>query len=103
MKRIVLVLALASMSPFAFAEKHPKLSPELKSHQSGTLDVIVRFRNSTQNSAMKTKIAGKGGNVQDDLSQIHALHASYPASRIADLENDADVEYVSPIDLCEPS
>jgi serine protease AprX len=98
MKRVVLLLTLAAMSPMAFADKHPKLAPELKKGQpnAGTLDVIVQFRPSAENGAIKSKIVGKGGTVKDELSPIHALHASFPASHILDLENDKDVTYISP-------
>lgn len=97
MRQSALVLALALITTSALAEQHPKLAPELKGrHNQSTVDVIVQFHKQAQSSAMTAKIVGKGGKVQHDLSYIHALHTFLPASRIAELEKDGDVEYISP-------
>ncbi|HEY6763983.1 MAG TPA: S8 family serine peptidase [Candidatus Sulfotelmatobacter sp.] len=99
MKRLVLGGILFLSSTFTLAERHPKLSPELKSAQrnDAMVDVIVQFNHKPQNhsAAMSAKIAGKGGSIQHDFSFFHAMHASMPASRLAELENDGEVAYIS--------
>jgi serine protease AprX len=81
------------------AQEHPKLAPELKGlHNEANVDVIVQFRNTPHNESrvMRQKIAAHGARLQHDFSFMHAMHASLPSSRLAELERDGEVVYVSP-------
>ena len=99
MKRAAYSTILILLSAFAFAEDHPKLAPELRgAHAQGITDVIIQFNNKPENRSdvMKSKVAAHGGQVQHDFSFVHAMHATMPASRLAELEKDGEVTYISP-------
>ena len=67
--------------------------------QSETMvDVIVQFNRNPQNGTtmMAATIAQHGGQVLHDFSFIHAMHATFPASRLAELEQNGEIAYISP-------
>ena len=45
---------------------------------------------------MTSRIVRNGGAVSHDLSSIHAMNASLPASQLSQLEADGEVKYISP-------
>ena len=73
-----------------------KLSPDLQSRNSDqNVDVIVQYRD-TPTSETHQRMVGLRGVMKHDLGLIKARHYNMPASSLADLANDPDVEYVTP-------
>ena len=74
-----------------------KLSSELKGRGNDTssVKVIVQFKHKP-GAAHQNEINGRGGSIQGDLSLINSLQATMPASKLAELASDAEVEYISP-------
>ena len=95
MKRNLLILALIGCATLSFAKS--KLSSELKGRGKDTssVKVIVQFKHKPA-AAHQAKISGHGGSVQGDLSLVNSLQATLPASKLAELADDAEVEYISP-------
>ena len=95
MKRNLLILALIGSATLGFAKS--KLSSELKGRGQDTssVKVIVQFKHKP-GAAHQQEISGRGGSVQGNLSLINSLQATVPASKLAELANDAEVEYISP-------
>src|ERR1017187_6692186 len=57
--------------------------------------VIVRYTHQPE-ARHHLNIARRGGRVQRNLELVNSVVYTLPASALADLENDPDVEYVSP-------
>ena len=93
MKKVLLALVLIAAVP-GFAQR-PKLSSELIGrHDRSKVEVIIRYKVPPSDQHFK-RIASHKGTVLTDFSFIKSLHASIPASRLADLAKDKDVEYIS--------
>jgi serine protease AprX len=94
-KRNLLGLGLLLVATSSLAQV-ATLAPELVGrNDNGSADVIVRFL-TPASAAHLAKITSRGGTVLDDFSFIKALHAKLPASKLADLSQDGEVDYVSP-------
>jgi hypothetical protein len=73
----------------------PKMAEELDSVKSGSVDVIIRYKQ-PPSEAQRAKTATKGGNFKQDFTLLRSSVYTVPASAIADLAADADVEFISP-------
>ena len=95
MKRNLLILALIGCATLSFAKS--KLSSELKGrgHDTSSVKVIVQFKHKP-GASHQNEISSRGGSIKGDLSLINSLQATVPASKLAELANDAEVEYISP-------
>jgi len=95
MKKLVLALILLIALP-GFAQKS-KLASDLvvARHDKSMVEVIVRYR-VAPSAHHRSRISARQGTVKTDLSFIRSLHVSLPASRIAELAKDKDVEYIAP-------
>src|SRR5256885_1658860 len=93
-----LITLLASGLSFADGKKH-KLSKDLDAlkggHNGATVDVIIQF-NQTPTAVHHQKVQNKGGVLKTKLDVIKGAHFSVPTGSLEDLENDADVAYISP-------
>jgi serine protease AprX len=93
-----LLLALSASIAWAGPER---LSSELRanafrnSRPNARVDVIVRYK-SPLTETHHRRIAALGGSLQRSFDAIHAAHYSIPRSALKNLEEDPDVEYVSP-------
>jgi subtilisin family serine protease len=96
MKTQVLAIMLLT-AVLGFAQRSPKLSSDLVvgRHDKSMVEVIVRYK-AAPSARHRSRITARQGTVKTDLSIIRSLHVSLPASRIAELARDKDVEYIAP-------
>src|SRR4051794_21023049 len=71
-----------------------KISSDLDG-KTGLQDVIIQFKGEVSESKHK-KVTGKGGSLKKELGIVRGGAYSVPASAIADLSDDPDVEYITP-------
>ena len=90
-RQILTVLFAAALTAQA---KNPKVSADIPSSSSNSVDVIVQFKH-TPNAQHASKITNRGGILKSDLSLVNSLHASVPGNRIEDLANDPEVAHIS--------
>src|ERR1035437_86401 len=96
MKKFVVVIALTLVAAVSGFAQKSKLSPELASrHDKSMVEVIIRYK-FAPSARHRSRIASRNGTVRTDFSFIKSLHASVPASRLAALAAEKDVEYISP-------
>src|ERR1039457_7048178 len=78
------------------AAQQPRVAPDLKaSDPCANVDVIVRFK-VAPTEANHQKIRRGGGVIKREMGFIRSGAYSLPASLLAELAADPDVEYVSP-------
>src|SRR5271170_2266046 len=95
MRKLVAIALTLFAAVSGFAQKS-KLSSDLAGrHDRSMVEIIVRYK-VPPSDLHRSRIASRKGTVLTDLSFINSLHASMPASRVADLAKDKDVEYISP-------
>ena len=88
-----IALALCTVSGWA---GEAKISPDLAGLKSRSdVDVIVQYK-STLDAAHHRKISSLGGRLHTSFDGIRAAHYTIPANSLDELENDADVAYVTP-------
>ena len=95
MKKFVLAVTLILLAAVSGFAQKSKLSPELAHrHDKSMVEVIIQYK-VAPSARHQRRIASRNGTVQTDFSFIKSLHASVPASRLAELAKDKDVEYIS--------
>ncbi len=96
MRKLAVVAALTLITAVSGFAQKPKLSSDLVGrHDKSMVEVIVRYKVLPSN-LHRSRIASRKGTVLTDLSFINSLHVSLPASKLAELAKDKDVEYIAP-------
>ena len=89
-----LILLLVTLLPVAAFAGQGKLSPDLRD-SNDDVEVIVQYKVQPQQKH-RDKLAAHGGQVKDSLDLVKGVVAHVPAKKLADLDDDPDVAYVSP-------
>src|ERR1039457_7695208 len=92
-RKLALLLLLTAPIGFSANRKVSRDLAALPSDQQVT--VIVRYAHQPE-ARHHLNIARRGGRVQRNLELVNSVVYTLPASELADLENDPDVEFVSP-------
>src|SRR5450631_2144702 len=104
-KPVQVLVVLLALGTLAVAQNRPvagrsipnhKVSQDLQIADSDeTVNVIVQFRQAPT-ERHHLAVQARGGRLRTDLHAIRASVYSIPASRLAELADDPDVEYISP-------
>src|ERR1035441_2261156 len=92
-RKLASLLLLTAAFGFSASRKVSRDLAALPPDQQVT--VIVRYTHQPE-ARHQLNIAQRGGRVQRNLELVNSVVYTLPASALADLENDPDVEYVSP-------
>src|SRR5271156_2546521 len=96
MRKLVVAITLILFAAVSGFAQTSRLSAGLGGRNDKSMvEVIIRYK-VTPSARHRRQIASRKGSVLTDFSFINSLHASVPASRIAELAADKDVEYISP-------
>jgi len=88
-------MPIAFCAAYAWAGDE-RVSPDLNGGKSASdIDVIVQYK-SASDAAHHQRVASLGGRLHESFERIHAPHYTIPANSLDELENDADVAYVTP-------
>ena len=90
MQRLFIFLLAASC---VFGGK--KISGDLNGKANGSVDVIIRYKNAPTFTDQK-KANDWGGSLKKNLKLIKGEVYSMPASKIKDIADDPNVEFVAP-------
>src|SRR5262249_17128116 len=92
-KKLALLLLIATITVSAYAADSTKLSPDLRKTTASTARVVVQYN--SQPSLLDLQLLSTLGSILNALPLVNGIVAQLPLSNILSLSNQSNVKYIS--------